>query len=402
MKVTGVEWMGSIPDNWKEYRLKEVVSIQNGREIEVELDEGIPVYGSGGMFKYTDKYLYDGESVLLGRKGTIDSPQYVQGKFWTVDTSYYTVVNEDKLLTKLFYYMCQCFDYQYFQTGSTLPSMTQMDLGSIRLPITSIIEQYAITNFLNDKVGKMDRVIGLLEKKIITLETYKKMLIFEVVTKGVTHNIELKDSGIDWIGKIPNEWKVTKLKYEFDEIGSGTTPTSGSPIYYDGEYNWIQSGDLHQHYLTKTLKTITKLSISEFSALKFYNNEFIALAMYGASIANLTISQVDAYVNQSICVLGKSKGDLHYYYYLLFSAKDEILLQGQGGTQPNVSQEKIKKLDIIAPPIKEQKAIANFLDDKVGTLEQAIEMLIQEKNILKEVRKSFIFEYVTGKKRINV
>lgn len=181
-KDSGVDWIGEIPVGWEVVSLKNIVQIKNGREIEKSVNKGYPVYGSGGVFKYTDKYLYDGESVLLGRKGTIDNPQYVTGKFWTVDTSYYTI-SSGRLCTKLFYYQSLLFDYQFFQTGSTLPSMTQKDLGLIKLPFPeNLLKQEKLVEYLDRKIDIIDKIIKIKGEQFTNLSEQCKTLIYEVVT----------------------------------------------------------------------------------------------------------------------------------------------------------------------------------------------------------------------------
>lgn len=180
LKDSGVEWIGNIPKHWKITKNKYQIKIHNGKEIIEEMGE-IPVYGTGGCFKNTNDYLYNGESVLLGRKGTIDNPMYVKGKFWTVDTCYYTT-SYGKLMLKLFYYFSMCFDYKYYQTGSTLPSMTQYDLGSICVPDIPMNEQKEIVDYLDKKCSQIDKIIEEKEKQIVKIEEYKKSVIYEYVT----------------------------------------------------------------------------------------------------------------------------------------------------------------------------------------------------------------------------
>lgn len=179
-KDSGVEWIGTIPKHWKITKNKYQIKIHNGKEIIDDIGE-IPVYGTGGCFKNTNDYLYNGESVLLGRKGTIDNPMYVKGKFWTVDTCYYTT-SYGKLMLKLFYYFSMCFDYKYYQTGSTLPSMTQYDLGSICIPDIPMNEQKEIVDYLDNKCSQIDKIIEEKQKQIEKIEEYKKSVIYEYVT----------------------------------------------------------------------------------------------------------------------------------------------------------------------------------------------------------------------------
>ena len=114
----------------------------------------------------------------------------------------------------------------------------------------------------------------------------------------------MKESGIDWIGQIPQEWEVKDIKHIFEEIGSGATPKSDNETFYDGDINWIQSGDLYQtEKVIKVSKTITYQGFQSTSALKIYKHPFIALAMYGASVGNVAISCIDACVNQAVVVM---------------------------------------------------------------------------------------------------
>ena len=179
-KESGVKWIGAIPKHWKITKNKYQIKIHNGKEIIEEIGE-IPVYGTGGFFKNTNEYLYNGESVLLGRKGTIDNPMYVKGKFWTVDTCYYTT-SYGQLMLKLFYYFSICFDYKYYQTGSTLPSMTQYDLGSICIPDIPMNEQKQIVEYLDKKCEQINKIIEEKQKQIEKIEEYKKSVIYEYVT----------------------------------------------------------------------------------------------------------------------------------------------------------------------------------------------------------------------------
>ena len=180
MKDSGIDWIGSIPEHWNISKVKYNVVICNGKEIETEEGE-VPVYGTGGAFKTTNKFLYKGESVLLGRKGTIDKPLLVDDEFWTVDTAFYTIM-KDKILTKMFYYLAICFDYKYYQTGSAVPSMTQTDLGSIYIPLGTKGEQNEIINYLDKKCFQINEIIKDKQIQIDKMEKYKKSLIYEYVT----------------------------------------------------------------------------------------------------------------------------------------------------------------------------------------------------------------------------
>lgn len=183
MKDSGVEWIGEIPEHWRICRLKNYASICNGQDYKEILDEnGIyPVMGSGGAFAKANDFIYNKPSVLLGRKGTIDKPLYVDYPFWTVDTMYYTIISE-KNYVKFFYYLCKTINFEYYQYGSAVPSMTQRDLNNIIFANPKLEEQKEIADYLDKKCSAIDKLISKKEKVIDKLTEYKKSLIYECVT----------------------------------------------------------------------------------------------------------------------------------------------------------------------------------------------------------------------------
>ena len=181
MKDSGVEWLGKIPVDWNVCRFKNVITIANGKEIEADGGD-IPVYGSGGIFKYTNKPLFNGTSLLLGRKGTIDNPMLVTGSFWTVDTMFYT--SEIKNIDSKYLYYCAkgLINFDFYKSGSVLPSMTQTELNNIYITYPHINEQHKISIYLDKKCTEIDTLISIKRKKIDVLIEYKKSLIYEYVT----------------------------------------------------------------------------------------------------------------------------------------------------------------------------------------------------------------------------
>ena len=206
----------------------------------------------------------------------------------------------------------------------------------------------------------------------------------------------MKESGIDWIGQIPEEWEVKDIKHIFEEIGSGSTPKSDNEIFYDGDINWIQSGDLYQtDTVTSVSKTISYQGFKSTSALKIYKHPFIALAMYGASVGNVAISCIDACVNQAVVVMLGSSEKVGFGKYAIEASKSNLIFSAQGGTQPNISQNLIKNWSIPQPDSSEQTKIADFLDKKTAQLDKAKALLEEQIQKLKDYRASLIYETVT-------
>lgn len=181
-KIINIDSIDKIPVTWGLTRLKYYISIFNGKDCNKNSDSSkIPVYGSGGVFSYTDDYLYDGESLLLGRKGTIDKPIIVNGKFWTVDTMFYSIPKRECNLKYIYYFM-KTLNWDKYIFGTALPSMTQSILNEIIIPFLSLDEQNKIVDYLDKQCAKLDCVINCRKRIIEKLEEYKRSLIYECVT----------------------------------------------------------------------------------------------------------------------------------------------------------------------------------------------------------------------------
>ncbi|MFA0468036.1 restriction endonuclease subunit S [Vibrio breoganii] len=190
MKDSGVEWLGEVPEHWSVGRLKNVLRIRNGKDykhIEVE-SGGYPVYGSGGIFKRSSEYLFDGESVLFGRKGTIDKPLVVKGKFWTVDTMFYSELNK---YTDAHYVHSQStlFPFDLLSTNTALPSMTQEDLLELGFVIPPFEEQLDISKAISKQNNKFANIIEKASKQIDLMKERKTALI----SAAVTGKIDVRD-----------------------------------------------------------------------------------------------------------------------------------------------------------------------------------------------------------------
>lgn len=398
MKDSGVRWIGKIPTKWTIAKAKNCVEIQNGSDPKTE--GSIPVYGSGSMsFKTCGEYK-EGPSVLIGRKGaTLHIPHYISSKFWNVDTAF-NVYSKSIFDLKYYFYCAHVFDYTLYMSQTTLPSMTQTAYENMFLPLPTKEEQYAIANQLDQICSKIDAV---LEKTRASIEEYKKLkqaVITQAVTKGIRGDRPMKDSGIEWIGDIPAEWNKDKAIRVFSVIGSGTTPKSSDENLFDGNTPWIQSGDINGENLFVTKNCVSNSAIESYSALRVYQAPYLVVAMYGASVGNLSLSMIDACVNQACCVLKKPTINLKFSFYIFKAVKDYLARKAVGGGQPNISQETIKQLWLPIPSADEQIEISNYLDEKCRSVDALIAKKQQYLTEIENYKKSLIYEYVTGKKEV--
>lgn len=191
-------------------------------------------------------------------------------------------------------------------------------------------------------------------------------------------------------------WQKWKLAHAFRLIGSGTTPLTSNTEYFQGEIPWINTGDLNDGYIYSVSKFISEKTINEFSALKVYPKGSLIIALYGATIGKLGILEIDACTNQACCVLAEpSHLDIKFVFYWLMSERPNIIELARGGGQPNISQEIVRQLRVLAPSIQLQKAIARYLDYKTAAIDTLIikkQRLIQ---LLEEKRGVLINQAVT-------
>lgn len=183
MKNSGVEWIGKIPSEWDAIKAKYFIKISNGSDPKTE-EGDTPVYGSGAESFKTCVEFKEGPTVLIGRKGaTLHIPHYIEGNYWNVDTAFdVKTYSEEALLLKFYYYCATAFDYKFYLTSTTLPSMTQTNYGNMYLPVSNTQTQKEIVEFLNNKCTAIDTAIEQKQNLIEKLTEYKKSLIYECVT----------------------------------------------------------------------------------------------------------------------------------------------------------------------------------------------------------------------------
>ena len=205
-----------------------------------------------------------------------------------------------------------------------------------------------------------------------------------------------KDSGVKWLGQIPQHWEVIKTSLVFDRIGSGTTPSTAISEYYDdkGKY-WLQTGDLNDGVIEDTKKKVSEKAVKECN-LRFYPKDSLVIAMYGATIGKVGKLNIDAATNQACCVLPSSQRMLKDFGYYVFMASRSTLIElSKGGGQPNISQDTIRRHRIPVPPLSEQLSIVSYLDGKVSAMDRLVLLTQQKVEHLKALKQAIIQEAVT-------
>lgn len=400
MKDSGIEWIGEIPEGWEIQKLKYYATVASGEILsrdEYNFSGDIPVIGSNGKIGTTYKSNNHSEVITTGRVGTIGTAQIVQDA-WITDNA--LIIKSHSINRPFLTYVIPNFDFKFMLSGTAQPLITATKLKNQYIPVPSSEVQDKLVQYLNTQIFNLSHLIS---QACSSIELYKKLkqaVITQAVTKGVRGEREMKDSGIEWIGKIPKEWKKNKILRIFSTIGSGTTPKSTDNNNFDGNINWLQSGDINGNILKECKNRISFKVLSKYPALKLYHAPFIIIAMYGASIGNLSISIIDGCVNQACCVFSHTSQNFQYMFYCLKTVQPYLIRKAVGGGQPNVSQEILKSLWVPLPPLDEQKEIADYLDAKCAEIDRLIakkEQLVKE---LESYKKSLIYEVVTGKREV--
>ena len=206
-----------------------------------------------------------------------------------------------------------------------------------------------------------------------------------------------KESGVEWLGDVPEHWDVWKIAHAFTVIGSGTTPKTDNRDYYDdGDIPWVNTGDLNDGELQNCGKRITTLALSDHTSLKLYPTGSLLIAMYGATIGKLAMLGFPATVNQACCVFsGASPIVSKFMFYWFLGLRQQILSLATGGGQPNVSQDILRTLRVGCPERTEQTKIASFLDRETAKIDALVAEQQRLIELLKEKRQAVISHAVT-------
>ena len=336
------------------YKLKDLLKIKNGKDHKALGNGTIPVYGSGGIMRYADSYLYDKASILLPRKGSLDNIQYCDVPFWTVDTIYYTEVNENLCDAYYLYRYLKLLDLSQLDSGTGVPSMTFDSYYQIEVKIPTLEAQKRIASMLK----ALDSKININEQINRNLEALAKQLYDYWFVQFDFPNEEgkpYKSSGGKMIWseglkrEIPDGWECHKIK-DLATTYSGGTPLSSKKEYYEnGDIPWINSGELNNSFITTTFNYISKCGLDNSSA-KLYPSDTILVALYGATAGKVSLLTFEACSNQAVCgVIMNDPTMTNYTRFYLSSLFDYFVLLSTGSARDNISQDTIKNTRIVKP-----------------------------------------------------
>lgn len=417
LKDSNIEWLGKIPSNWRlihnkyilkkkkeilsKYDNEKILSLTMNGVIERDLNAGGKMPSSFDGYQKLKKdnlllCLFDIDvtprCVGIIPKDGITSPAYSQ-----------FILNKKEAYLKYYYYYFLMLDNKkvlVHLSKNLRNTLSEQEFGSLTSLMPPLEEQKKISTFLDKKIGKIDKVSKKIQQEITDLEKYRRSIITKAVTKGIDKNVPMKDSGIDWIGKIPKNWDLEKVKFLCTKLERGTTPD-----YTEAHCTKVinQATFSKGFFDDKNIKYSTKNAQSS-RGLVQKGDVLIASTGGGVLGKVFYFNQNGIYVADShVTILrtnNKYKSKLAYY---ILSVNYELIngLMAQGSTnQIELQRDLLANFYLPVPDSKNQKDIITFLDNKCSKIKQIINYKQHELNKLAHYKQAIIYEYVTGKKQV--
>ncbi len=274
-------------------------------------------------------------------------------------------------------------------------------VGSIEMPYPDPEEQAQIISSLDRETSRIDTLITKKTRFIELLKEKRQALITHAVTKGLDPNVKMKDSGVEWIGEVPEHWEVAPIKRWFDTVSGATPDTSQQAKYYaaSGGVPWIRTTDLNNGLVDGYEIGITEEAISD-TACRPLPIGSILIAMYGGegTIGKNGRLGIVACINQAICALLPTISfDIDFTFaYIQFYRPHWMVDAASTRKDPNISQDLIRSAPIVCPPMEEQRRIARYLETHLARIDLLTEKTQRSIDLLKERRSAFITAVVTG------
>ncbi len=365
------------PSNWQRVRLGDILTLKHGRDYKNFKLGNIPVYGSGGYMLSINNFLHNGESVCIGRKGTIDKPIYLNGKFWVVDTLFYSY-SFKKSIPKFIFYAFSIIKWSNYNEATGIPSLTKMTISNIEIPLPPLNEQIAIANILSG----LDHYLYTLDALILKKENVKKALSFELLSQ------RKRLKGFN------QAWQRVRLGDICEFSNGGAYETL---IVENGDFKLISLNSIDiDGNLKNTMKRVN-----------FYDNSLKQddIVMVLSDVAHGDFLGLCAVIPSNDYVLNQRMGRLRIrndcinilFLRLYINANQKYFkMQGQGSSQLNLSKKAIEDFEILLPPLNEQIAIANIL----SALDNEIVSLKNKKRQFENIKKALNHDLMSAKIRV--
>lgn len=388
--------------------LKRYLKVSSGEMIsfEEETDEGFPIIGGNGIRAYTTKFNTEAPSLVIGRVGAqCGNVHLIEVPFWASEHAF-VVHPRREFDLKFGEYMISSLNLntKAIKTAQPLLNTTLVEETIGYFPPLEM--QKAIAKYLDNETNRIDNLINQKQEQLHLLAEKRQALITQAVTKGINSKAKLKDSGIDWLGEIPNHWNLKKVKYLTSKVGSGVTPKGGAIVYQKTGIPLLRSQNIRFEGLDlEDVAFITEEMHESMASSKVYTGD-VLINITGASIGRCYFysgEYGEANVNQHVCILRPNGQVLTKYLYLLLSSnigQSQVKLHQVGGGREGLTFESLKAFVFPLPNFQEQQEILSHvkeLNDEIILLEESTKKSI---NLLKERRSALITAAVTGQVQI--
>lgn len=417
MKDSGIEWVGQIPQTWDTQKLKFLVGLRTEKTADKTVLS--PYVGLEHVVSSTGTLIEDYEAILDFAGDTLD---YKKGdvlfgklrpylakaiqaetdgrcssEFWVMDP--HSINGRFLLYAVLSHGFISCIDQSTF--GVKMPRAEWEYAGNQELALPDSDTQCRIAYYLDAKCADIDALITAKEKTNALLKERRQSIIYEAVTKGLNPDALMKDSGIEWIGQIPEYWDVAALK-RVATPSTGATPSKANPQYWEGDIPWFSSKDIKSDYLFDSEDHISQQAVEECGLTVHDENSVIICARSGILRHTFPVSvlKCKGTINQDLRVLETSAAiDPEFLMYYLHGMNNTIvtLYQKVGATVESIEMEWLLYLPVALPPVEEQKQIADYIVARCNEIDGQIAANEVSVTKLKEYRQSIIYEAVTGK-----
>lgn len=424
MKDSGIEWIGEIPEDWELTKVKHIGKYINGYPFKPSdwSDSGVPIIRIQNLTGNNSEYnYYSGpklpEDYFIIKNDYLISWSASLGVFiWHKDKGYLNqhifkaVPNESIINYDYFYWIAKIFidEIQSYMHGSAMQHVTKNVFDNFTVPLPSgKQEQIKISEVLSSKIAFKNSIKQNIIKEIQTLEDYKKSVITEAVTKGLDKNVEMKDSGIEWIGEVPNNWEITKVKY----IGKLQNGISKNGEFFGKGYPFVSYGDVYKNFsIPNNVNGLIQSNLSEQSLYSvkegdvFFTRTSETLEEIGYSSVCLKDLPKATFAGFLIRMRpykpSKIIPNFSKYYFRSEHLREYLAKEMTIVTRASLGQQLLNDMVVLLPNIEEQKRITSYLDEKCGSIDRSIELKQKQLEVLEEYKKSLIYEYVTGKKEV--
>lgn len=419
MKDSGTVWLGNIPNSWKLSKISSIYELRTTKvsdrdypPLSVTMQGIVPQLDSAAKTNAHDnrKLVKKGDFVINSRsdrRGSCGVSDY-DGSVSLINT---VMKPRDEMNPDYYNWLFHTTQFadEFFKWGhgivADLWTTNWQDMKHIDIPVPSLEEQKKIADYLNVLIPEVEALHSDIEKQIETLEEYKKSIIAEIVIKGLNYDVNMKNSGINYIGKIPEHWEIKKAKYACNSLSKGNGITK-EDVKEDGNIKCVRYGEIYSKYDEAFFKCLSSTNIELISSPKYITKGDILFAGTGELIEEIGKNVV--YMGNELCIAGGDiivmKHSQHpiFFNYTLNSIHSQIQ-KSKGKAKlkvVHISATDIGNILIAIPPLKEQEEIATFLDKKCLEINNIIANKLKQLEILKEYKKSIIYEYVTGKKEV--